>query len=140
MFKQTRVFALWFAGIILVVYLGSYVITLSFKRRLLRRIQEYPTISDIQIAEKLDYSIEYIRNMLSSLSKNQKRKNWLIVNLNERYIFFNEHTVEIFKDLHRRGYTEKKILENLQQEMSIRSRAIVKAMEITLANQNRLDN
>jgi len=128
------------AGVILLVYVGSFILTLSFKRRLLRRLQEYSTISDIEIADKLDYSIEYIRNMLSSLSRNQKRKKWLIVNLNRRYVFFNEHAVEIFKDLYRRGYNEKKILENMQLEMRIRSRAEVKAIEDTLANQNRLNS
>jgi hypothetical protein len=139
-FLFNRIIALWLAGIVLVVYLGSYVLTLSFKRRLLRRIQEYPTISDTEIADKLDYSIDYIRNMLSSLSRNQKRKRWLIVSLNRRYVFFNEQAVDIFKDLYRRGYNEKKILESMQQEMRIRSRAEVKAIENTLANQNRLNN
>lgn len=81
-----------------------------------------------------------IRKILSSLSKNQKKKKWLIVFLNKRYIFLNETGVNNFKQLYNRGYNEKKILENLQQEMKIRSRAEVKAIEITLANYNRLTN
>ena len=93
----------------------------------------------LPIADKLDHSIEYIRNMLSSLSSNQKRKKWLIINLNKRYVFFNEQAVEIFKDLYRRGYNDKKILENMQQEMRIRSRSEIKAIETTLTNQNRLN-
>ena len=36
------------------------------------------------------------------------------------------------------GYNEKKILENLQRNTRIKSRAEVKAIELTLANQNRL--
>ncbi len=138
-FIFNRILAIWLAGIVLLAYLGSYIITLPFKRRLLRRLQEYPTISDTEIADKLDHSIEYIRNMLSSLSRNQKRKKWLIINLNKRYVFFNEQAVEIFKDLYRRGYNDKKILENMQHEMRIRSRSEIKAIETTLTNQNRLN-
>ncbi len=36
------------------------------------------------------------------------------------------------------GYNEKKILENLQRNTRIKSRAEVKAIELTLVNQNRL--
>ena len=60
--------------------------------------------------------------------------------LNKRYIFLNENGVEIFKQVHKQGYNEKKILETLKPKMNIRSRAEVKAIEIALANYNRLNN
>ncbi len=60
--------------------------------------------------------------------------------MSKRYIFLNENGVEIFKQVHNQGYNEKKILETLKPKMKIRSRAEVKAIQITLANYNRLDN
>jgi len=101
---------------------------------------QYSIISDKDVAKKLERRIEDIRKILSSLSKNQKKKKWLIVLLNRRYIFLNENGVESFKQLYKQGYSEKIILENLQLEMKIRSRAEIKAIETTLANHNRLNN
>ncbi len=60
--------------------------------------------------------------------------------MNKRYIFLNENGVDSFKQLYKQGYSEKIILENLQQVMKIRSRAEVKAIGVTLANLNRLNN
>ena len=101
---------------------------------------QYSIISDKDVAKKLERRIEDIRKILSSLSKNQKKKKWLIVFLHKRYIFLNENGVERFKQLYKQGFNEKLILENLQQEMKIRSRAEVKAIQITLATHNRLNN
>ncbi len=137
-FIFNQILAIGLAGLFFIIYLVYYLITLSFKRRLLRLVQEYSIISDIEIADKLRKPIDDIRKKLSSLSKNQKKKKWLIVFLNKRYIFLNENGVENFTQLYEQGYNEKKILENLQQKMNIKSRAEVKAIEITLANHNRL--
>ena len=103
-------------------------------------MQEYLVISDVEVANKLGRPIEDIRKTLSSLYKNQRRKRWLIALINDRYIFLNESGVENFKQLYHRGYNEKKILETLQDEMKIRTRAEVKAIEIALAKNNRLNN
>jgi len=104
----------------------------------LRRIQTDLLISDSEIANKLNRSLDEIRNTLFSLSKNQKKKKWLIVYLNKRYIFLNEQAVKDFELLYYKGYNEKKLFENLQHKMRIRSRAEVKAIVTTLMNQNRL--
>lgn len=103
-------------------------------------MQDYSIISDKDAAEILKRPVEDIRKTLFSLAKNQKKKRWLIVFLNKRYIFLNESGVERFKQLYKQGFNEKLILENLQQEMKIRSRAEVKAIQITLATHNRLNN
>jgi hypothetical protein len=115
------------------------MISLSSKRRLLKIIREYPIISDKEISKLLERPLEDIRNTLFSLSKNQKNRKWLVVFLNNRYIFLNEKAVQNYKQLYHMGYNEKKILENLQRHTRIRSRAEVKAIELTLASQNRLD-
>jgi hypothetical protein len=138
-FIFNRIIAIILAGSVFIIYLMIYLITLSSKRRLLRMLQEYSIISDNEIANKMSRPIEDIRNIFRTLSKRQKNKKWLIVSLNQRYIYFSEKAVEYFLQLYEQGYNEKQILENLsQRNMKIRSRAEVKAVENTLANQNRL--
>ncbi|MHA1234346.1 MAG: hypothetical protein ACTSO6_08780 [Promethearchaeota archaeon] len=127
------------AGLVFVVYLASFLLSLSSKRSLLRVIRDYSIISDKEMANKLDRPLENIRNILFSLSKNQKNKKWLIIFLNKRYIFLNESAVQNFKQLHHMGYNEKKILEHLQRNTRIKSRAEVKAIELALTDQNRLN-
>ena len=129
---------IFLASLVFVVYLVSFLISLSSKRSLLRVIREYPTISDKEISNKMKRPLDDVRNILFSLSKNQKKKKWLIVFLNKRYIFLNERAVENFKQLYHMGYNEKKILEHLQRNTRIKSRAEVKAIELTLTNQDRL--
>ena len=131
---------IYLASLVFIVFLVSFLISLSSKRRLLRVIREYPIINDKEISNKLKRPLEDVRNILFSLSKNQKRKKWLIVFLNTRYFFLNENAVENFKQLYYMGYNEKKILEHLQRSTRIKSRAEVKAIELTLANQKRLKN
>jgi hypothetical protein len=139
-FIFNQLLGLLFAGIFFILYFLSYLITLSSKRKVLTLMLEYPLVSDTEISEKLNRPVEDIRRVLSSLSKNQRKKKWLIVFLSKRYIFLNENGVEIFKQVHNQGYNEKKILETLQPKMNIRSRAEVKAIETTLANYDRLEN
>ena len=131
---------IYLASLVFVVFLVSFLISLSSKKKLLRAIREYPIINDKEISNKLKRPLEEIRSILFSLSKNQKKKKWLVVFLNTRYFFLNESAVENFKQLYYMGYNEKKILEHLQRSTRIKSRAEVKAIELTLANQKRLKN
>ena len=131
---------IYLASLVFVVFLVSFLISLSSKKKLLRAIRDYPIINDKEISNKLKRPLEDVRNILFSLSKNQKKKKWLIVFLNTRYFFLNENAVENFKQLYYMGYNEKKILEHLQRSTRIKSRAEVKAIELTLANQKRLKN
>ncbi len=133
-----RLWGIYLASFVFVVYLVFFLISLSSKKRLLKIIREYPIISDKEISHKLERPLDDVRNILFSLSKNQKKKKWLVVFLNTRYIFLNEQAVENFKQLYNMGYNEKKILEHLQRNTRIKSRAEVKAIELTLANQHRL--
>jgi hypothetical protein len=135
-----QLIGLTLASLVFVIYLIVFIISLSSKKRVLKVIREYPIISDKEISKKLERPLDDIKNILFSLSKNQKNKKWLIVFLNNRYIFLNESAVYNFKRLYHLGYNEKKILENLQRNTRIKSRAEVKAIELTLANQNRLND
>ncbi|MFX1281023.1 MAG: hypothetical protein ACFFA3_16860 [Promethearchaeota archaeon] len=126
------------AGSFFCIYIVYYLITLSSKRRILRFMQQYLIISDMEVAEKLNRPVDDIRKTLSSLSKNQKKKKWLIVYLNRRYVLLNEEGVEKFKEFYKKGYNEKKILESLQQDMKVRSRAEINAIITTLIKNDRL--
>lgn len=137
-FFLNRILGLWLSGLFFLGYFISYLITLSSKRRLLRSIRGYLIISDVEIAKKLKRPVEDIRRILFSMSRNQKKKDWLIVHLNKRYLFLNGQAVKHFELLYYKGYNEKKILENLQHKMRIKSRAEVKAIVTALTNQNRL--
>jgi hypothetical protein len=123
-----------------IAYIIYYLISLSSKRRVLRLMQNYLIISDVEVAEKLKRPIDDIRKTLSSLSKNQKKKKWLLALLNKRYIFLNEEGVQNFKELYNKGYNEKIIFENLQKVMKVRSRAEINAIITTLINNERLSN
>jgi len=140
LYIYNQVVGLFLAGFVFVVYFVIFLISLSSKRSLLKILREYPIISDKEISNKLERPLDDVRSILFSLAKNQKNKKWLIVFLNNRYIFLNANAVENFKQLYHLGYNEKKILEHLQRNTRIKSRAEVKAIELALTNQNRLSN
>ena len=133
-----QLIAIVLACIFFLIFLVSYSISLSSKRRLLELINSYLIISDTEIAEKIQRPLNEIRKILSRLDKNQTKKKWLVANLSNRYIFLNEKGVEKFKQSYEQGYNEKKILESLQNEMGITSRAEVRAIQNTLTEHNRL--
>jgi len=135
-----QIIGIFLAGLVFAVYFVSFLISLSSKRNLLKILQKYSTITDKEISNKLERPLDDVRSILFSLAKNQKKKKWLIVFLNKRYIFLNDSAVESFKQLYHMGYNEKKILEHLQRNTRIKSRAEVKAIELTLTHQKRLKN
>jgi hypothetical protein len=99
----------------------------------------YDKITDMIIAKKLKKSVKKVRKKLFLLSKNQKRKNWLIVFLDKVYIFYNEKIIQNFKDLYNKGLGEKEILEALKNHFDINTRAEIKIIEKTLFKHKRLD-
>ncbi|TFF97823.1 MAG: hypothetical protein EU547_03240 [Promethearchaeota archaeon] len=139
-FFINQILGIIFSGVSFLAFLVSYLVSHSSKRRLLRRIGDYSIITDKEIATKFNLPLDDIKNILFSLSKNQKKKKWLIVFLNNRYIFLNEQAVKNFELLYYKGYNEKKIFESLQNKMRIKSRAEVKAIVTTMTNENRLTN
>ena len=139
LFFIDQLIGLFLASLVFAVYLVIYIISLSSKRRLLKEIQDYPIISDKEISSKLERPLEDVRTTLFSLSKNQKNRKWLIVSPEIFDLFMTRNAVENFKQLYHMGYNEKKILENLQRNTRIKSRAEVKAIELALSTQNRLN-
>ena len=97
-------------------------------------------IEDKTIAQELIRPLEEIRKKMYKLSKNQKRKRWLIIFLNDRYIFYHKDVIREFKELFYKGYNEKRIFDNLRDRINIRTRAEIKGIEDTLIHQKRVKN
>lgn len=137
-FIFNRAVAIWFTLVLILLFSLWYLPTLTFKGKIVRLIKENSTIADDDLSKILRRPIEEIREEISKISKNQKRKKWLIVFLNERYVSYNKETIKKFIELYLKGFNEKEIHENLKKQVNIRTRAEIKAIENTLNNQHRL--
>ena len=130
--------AIWLTLILLILVSLSYIPSFSFKKKFIQAMRDYDVITDAEISKKLMRPLNYIREQMFILFKNQKRKKWLIILLNNRYIFYNFIAIQKFKEFYDQGYGEKQILENLQKELNIKTRAEVKAIEDTLIHLKRI--
>lgn len=134
-----KLLAIWFTLVLLVVAIIIYIFSLTFKKKLIRTMEKYNRVTDTDIAEELNYSIQKIRNKLSKLYKHQKNRAGLVVFLNNRYIFYNKETLNEFIQLYNKGFKEKEILENLKTSIDIKTRAEVKVIQDTLINHKKLE-
>ncbi len=94
-------------------------------------------IEDGLIARKLKKSTEKVREQMFELSQNQAKKNWLIVFLNKQYIFYHQETIQAFKEVYNKGFTEKEMLDNLK-DYKINARVEIKAIKDNLIKLERL--
>ena len=102
-------------------------------------MKEYDLIEDIQISEDLTIPLKIVREVMRSIAKRQKRKDWLIAIINNRCVFYNSDFITKFIALYNDGLNEKSILKALIDSYSIRSRAEIKAIEAILINENKID-
>ena len=128
---------IWMAGITLVLYVLSYIPNLIFGNKLKRFLKTHDTIDDKTIANTLQRKYEEIQEKLFKLAQKQKKKSWLIVFLNKRYIFYSDKTITKFNELYNNGFGEKEILEALQK-YKVNTRAEIKSIEETLIKNDRL--
>jgi len=126
--------AIWFTLILLIIAIASYVYSLTFKKKLIRAMQKYQRIIDIDIAKELNQSIEKIRKKLSKVYKHQKKSAGLLVFLNNRYIFYNAESINKLKLLYNKNIREKEIFEISKTTIGLRTRAEVKAIKDQLMN------
>ena len=122
-------------SITLIIY---YMVSANFKVKLMKFMENYQMIEDHEIADKLMLPLSDIKESLSNIAKKQKRKQWLIVYSNNCYIFYNQIVIEKFKELFNKGLNEKQIFNKLSEEISIKSRAQIKAIENALIKFNRI--
>jgi hypothetical protein len=123
---------------VIILFTLSYIPYLSFKKKFIRAIEEYDTITDVEISKRLMRPLDKIKEKMYILSKNQKRKKWLITFLSNRYIFYNSDTIQKFNELYDKGYGEKQILRRLQKDFNVKTRAEIKVIKDTLIDFNRI--
>lgn len=95
-------------------------------------------IEDDTVARELERPLREVRQKMYELSQNLDKKDYVVVFLNKRYIFYHGTTVDKFKELYHQGKTEKEILEELKP-FDLRTRAEVKTIKATLKKFNRLE-
>jgi uncharacterized protein YneF (UPF0154 family) len=123
--------------ITLVLFLLSYIPSFITRRRILRTMKDYYRIEEKAIVKETGKKPQKIRNLLYELSKKQEKKDWLVIYANDNYIFYHKDLVSKFKDLHDKGYGEKKIFE-LLRKADIQTRAEIKKIHDTMRQLNRL--
>ncbi len=157
-FIYNQTMALWLTTITLFLFLLSYFPQIFFNTRLLLFMKGYYMIEEDTIAQKLKQPIHKIRERMYHISQNQllaysikkhmklikriklllkKKKKWLIIFYNKRYIYFHKETIVKFIDFHNKGFGEKEMLEKLKDN-DLRMRAEVKIIRDTLIKHNRL--
>ena len=101
-------------------------------------MNKYKKIEDFAISRNIRRPLPIVQNYMYKLSKHQKRRKWLIVYLNKRYIFYNKKTIQNFIKLYEYGFHEKEILENLRSNTNLKTRAEIKAIRDTLTKHRRI--
>jgi len=124
--------------ITIIIFTLSYIPTLFFNKKLKKFLSDYNSIEDKVVARKLKRSLPQIQEKMYKLSKKQSKKNWLIIFTNRHYIFYNEETVEKFREYYTKGLGEKEILEKFKKS-DIKTRDEIKAIEETLVDNSRLE-
>ncbi len=124
--------------ITIVLFALSYIPTLFFNKKLKKFLSDCSSIEDKMVARKLKRPLPQIQEKMHHLSKKQNKKNWLIIFTNRHYIFYNEETVEKFREYYTKGLGEKEILEKLKKS-DIKTRDEIKAIEETLIENSRLE-
>ena len=125
--------------ILLVIAVLLYVLSPTFKKKLIQLMSKYNRIIDTDIAQELNYPIQKLRDKLCKLHKHQKIRIGLAVFLNNRYIFYNSQAINEFITLHTHYLREKDIFENLKASIGLKTRAEVKAIKDTLKNQKKIE-
>ena len=134
-----RLLAIWLTLSLLAVAILIYIFSLTFKKKLIRIMQKHNRVVDNDLAKELNCRIEKIRKILSKLHNHQKNRSGLVVFLNNRYIFYNNETIDKFKQLYNKGLKEKEILEHLTTSMDLKTRAEIKVIRDTLINHKKLE-
>ncbi|TFF97569.1 MAG: hypothetical protein EU541_08045 [Promethearchaeota archaeon] len=95
-------------------------------------------VYDKIIAKKFKRTVEEIQEKMADLSKKNHKKDWLISNLNNRYVFYNKDVVETIIDLYNLGMNEKQIFERIKKDTEVKTRAEIRAIEDILIRQKRI--
>ena len=136
-FVYNQMAAIVVTAITLILFVLSYIPVFFFKSKIMRFMKGFYMIEEDTIASELKRPLRDIREKMFELSQTQQSKDWLIVFLNKRYIFYHKDTIKKFEDLYNKGYGDKEALEDLR-DFDLRTRAEVKAIMDTLVKLDRL--
>lgn len=100
-------------------------------------MKKFYKIEDELIARKFKKPLQKIQDEMFELSQKQEKKNWLIIFLNKQYIFYHQETIEAYRKFYNKGYSEKEILDNLN-DYKISTRAEIKAIKEYLVKLDRI--
>jgi len=137
-FFINKLLAIWITIVFLILSVIVYIPSLSLKSRLVNSMTKHLRIEDKELALYVKKTNDLVREVMRDLSRKQKRKDWLIVHLNNRYIFYNEETISVYKHFYYRGFTDKQIFENMPKSMNLKTRSEVKAIENALKTNDRI--
>jgi len=100
-------------------------------------MKKFYKIEDELIARKFKKPLQKIQDEMFELSQNQEKKKWVIIFLNKQYVFYHQETIEAYEKYYNKGYTEKEILDNLN-DYKITTRAEIKIIKDNLVKLDRL--
>lgn len=124
--------------ITIALFIASYIPSFFFKNRLLRFLKKYYRIEESDIVKGFGKEKGKIRKNLFNLSQNQEKRDWLIILINNKYIFYHSDLIEKFIELQTKGYGEKELFETFKK-VDINTRAEIRTIEETLKRHNRIN-
>lgn len=123
--------------ITIALFILSYIPSFFFKSRVLRFLKKYYRIEESDMIKEFGKDKKKIRKSLFELSQSQENRDWLIILLNNKYIFYHRDLIDKFKELYHQGYGEKEIFDMLKK-VDINKRIEIKKIEETLKKNQRL--
>jgi len=129
--------AIILAIITIVLFVLSFVPSLFFKNRLLRFLKKYGRIEEKDIIKEFSKDSNKIKTSIFKLSQQQMNKRWLIIFLENHYIFYHEDIVNKFKEYYNQKLGEKEIFEKMNK-LEIKTRLEIKIITDTLERNRRL--
>jgi len=98
---------------------------------------EFYMVEDDTLAYKMKRPLRKIRDQLFKLSQKQEDKPYLIIYIDNRYIYFHDETIKKFIELYKKGFGEKEILDGMKK-YDIQTKSEVKSIINALKKLNRL--
>ena len=106
---------------------------------MLRFMKDFKIIEDRAIAQELNCSLQQVKTAMKKLIQKQDKKQWVIILINDRYIFFSDNIINNFIGLYKQGMNQKEIFEALNHKEEVfKSRREIKLLEDELIRQHKI--
>ncbi|MFX1322728.1 MAG: hypothetical protein ACFFAQ_13910 [Promethearchaeota archaeon] len=102
-------------------------------------MEDFKIIEDQAIAQELSCSLQQVKTAMKKLIQKQDKKQWVIISINDHYIFFSDNIINDFIGLYKQGMNEKEIFEALNRKEEVfKSRREIKLLEDELIRQHKI--